>query len=168
MNDFWEVIGKYFAPDDGSCPEICLMQLSAGEVESIFANLLSRNPRLVGNPFFLDLADHIEKPLHSVPNPASLVTQKAAEPFHVLLQRVATPVGEIPELGVFVLPDIIALDYVKGPTWTKEHVGAFLCLFHQLLELVETPNITVDSQEGPDFPGDFGQALGLYREEYLR
>ena len=166
MADYWELLKPYFEPDDGACPEICLLQLKATEVIAIFDDLTARNPRLVGSPVYLDLTDGTEKPLLGSENPATRVTQRAAEPFHALLQHVKTPIGEVPEIGVFVLPEIIALDYAKGPDWTKETVAAFLCLFLQLLELVETPNISVDSQEGPDFPRDFGEALRLFQEEY--
>ena len=58
-----------------------------------------------------------------------------AEPFHVLARGVSFGGTAIPDLGVFVWPDELTLDYFQGPEWNEPQVFALFELLRQLVVL---------------------------------
>ena len=67
------------------------------------------------------------------PDAARLVVRGLADPFHVLAPGLKFAGAVVPDLGVFVLPDEVKLDYRKGPEWGPPQ---FLALFELLRQLV--------------------------------
>ena len=56
-----------------------------------------------------------------------------ADACHVVLRDTRVGAAVLPELGVFVLPDEVALDYRMGPEWRAEEVAALFTLLRTLL-----------------------------------
>jgi len=137
-------IRDLFDGDDGSLPEI---ELSFGESDAVskaYETLRSCASGLAGEtagywsiPDSKDVAFSIED------NPAPLVTAKLAQPFHVVLEGVRSLSGEnVPDLGVFVFPDRIAIDYRMGPEWAISAVVGLFEILDALLGLSDSPTMT--------------------------
>jgi len=56
-----------------------------------------------------------------------------AEPFHVLAPGLQFAGVVIPDLGVFVWPDEVTLDYRMGPEWGRRQLLALFELLRQLV-----------------------------------
>jgi hypothetical protein len=70
----------------------------------------------------------------------------------------------IPDLGVFVFPDEIALDYSMGEEWNPANVAAFFELLIQLQGIDPTAVITPSQVYfGPESHERFARALALFR-----
>ena len=77
-----------------------------------YALLRSRAAEMAtANPSFWSITDDAERLVDSVPNAAALVVSGDAESFHVVLRGIRSGGVTIPDLGVFVFPDQLALDY---------------------------------------------------------
>lgn len=70
-----------------------------------------------------------------MPNPAALVLSGGAHRFHVVWVGIASSGVTLPDLGVFVFPDRLVLDYRMGPSWGPGEVAAFFRLLTELAGL---------------------------------
>ena len=142
----WAELHDLFDTDDGSLPEfrVCYSNVDATIVG--YALLRTRAARVVSRDAHFWSAVHGEdRPVDSVPNAAALVVAGDAEPFHVVLGGIRGHASEIPDLGVFVFPDQLALDYRMGPAWGPAELEA---LFELLAELTRLdPAATLDLEE---------------------
>ncbi len=130
MGWLFNKIGDFFTVDDGSFPEICICHLDQEEIADGY--LLMRNSAsfVVGAPMFQNLLENREMPLSECENPAKLVCEGNARPFHFMLRQLKLENCVIPELGIFILDNAIALDFQKGRYWgEKEIEGLFLLLY---------------------------------------
>ncbi|MEJ1098497.1 MULTISPECIES: hypothetical protein [unclassified Pseudoxanthomonas] len=66
---------------------------------------------------------------------ATLVISGAADSFHVVLAGVTCSGSSIPDLGVFVDPDSLTLDYRMGSSWGEPEIQSLLALLRQLMDL---------------------------------
>ena len=80
---------------------------------------------------FWSVTDLKDCPLNSVPNAAALVVSREAKPFHFVLGNVDMSGVRLPDLGVFVFDDQIAIDYRMGEEWRSTELRA---LFELLLK----------------------------------
>jgi hypothetical protein len=73
-----------------------------------------------------------EQRVADYPDAARLVACGAAEPFHILAPGLEFAGAVIPDLGVFVWPDEVTLDYRMGPEWGRQQLLALFELLRQL------------------------------------
>jgi hypothetical protein len=142
----WTELHDLFDTDDGSLPEIRVNYVEREAMVAGYNLLRRRAARIVTEkPYFWSKVHNAERALDSVSNAATLVVSDEAEPFHVVLGGIQARNTTIPDLGVFVLPDQLALDYRMGPAWGASELEA---LFQVLLELRDLdPNATVSLEE---------------------
>ena len=128
----WKDLRSLFEVDDGSLPEVCVTYVDVEAPSRAFALLRDSASSVLGIPTFWSIADERDCPVASVPNAAVLVCRGAAESFHVVLEGVRSRDVTLPDLGVFVFPDQLALDYRMGSEWTPVRVEAFFALLADL------------------------------------
>ena len=129
----WAEIHELFDSDDGSLPEI-RVDFARGDGAALgFALLRSRAASSRGQASFWSRTRDEECALDSVPAAAELVARGEADPFHVVLCGIRSRGVTIPDLGVFVSGDQLALDYRMGAGWGHDTLQA---LFELLAELV--------------------------------
>jgi hypothetical protein len=134
MEDWlWAELHDHFDTDDGSLPEVRVDFADKRAVIIAFAELRGRGQDVThGGSTFWSLTDSKASPLDSVPNAAALVVAGEAEPFHFVLRGIEMSGVRLPDLGVWVFDDQIAIDYRMGPEWRSAQLRA---LFHLLMEL---------------------------------
>ena len=133
--DVWKRLHFLFDLDDGALYDIRLTGLDAAGVATAFDFLRSRARVNLDAPFWHRGLDR-EEPLEAYPNPARLVAAQEADPFHWLTQGLSFGGVTVPDLGVFVWPDEVTLDYRKGPEWSEPQVLALFELLRQLVSLI--------------------------------
>jgi hypothetical protein len=130
----WSKLRALFDTDDGSLPAVRLTELTAEGVAAAYAFLRARasvRPDLV----FWHRALDREERLDAWPNPARLVAAGEADPFHFLATGLAFGGVALPDLGVFICPDEVSLDYRMGPEWGEHRLLALFELLRQLSAL---------------------------------
>ena len=133
ISHIWMQLHDLFDTDDGSLPEIHITYANGKATSAGYGLLRSRAATIVSeNPTFYSRVHETEQPLDSVSNAAASVVAGEAEAFHVVFGGIAARGTTIPDLGVFVFPDQLALDYRMGPDWGSDELEA---LFGLLLEL---------------------------------
>ncbi|HXG64233.1 MAG TPA: hypothetical protein VNO70_03940 [Blastocatellia bacterium] len=140
----WKELHYLFDTDDGSLPEIWIMNLSQAGVVAIFSYLQHNCHNLANNAVFWSIEDQQDKPIDSVPNAAALVIQGRAEPFHFLCQGLTYDGIVIPDMGVFVFDDQINLDYRMGDEWDAPKLKALFGILKELKGMDAGAKITIE------------------------
>ena len=123
---------ELFQRDPGELPEILVQPLTGASVRRGFRLLCDGSGRLVGNPTLFDPEEQEEAPLYRLADPAELGVSGRVRPFHVLIRGVQISSVALPDLGVLVLKDGLAIDYEQGPAWERPQVGALLHLLAEI------------------------------------
>ncbi|MET1078925.1 MAG: hypothetical protein ABWY06_13005 [Pseudomonas sp.] len=151
-------LAKYFKTDDGSLPEIEVSFNTHAQVAAAFQHLYDRGavnvtlgPNNVWSRF-----NHSERP-YSGPSDAALVGSREIDPFHVVLRSVCGSDIPVPDLGVFVFPDSLTIDYRMGDGWGEPQIDSLLKLLGQLRLLGGSVSVPWWGVEGES---DFLNALG--------
>ena len=163
MKEIWTQTRDWFEHDDGSLPEIEVRNLDREAIQAIFAHLWSRGSDVTGGgAVYTDLRDEQTYPIDSAEAVAALVCNHEAWT-HVVLRGLEYAGSQIPDLGVWVLPDGLCFDYRMGSEWGSRQVIALLELLVAIAEMA--PEMTVhhefDQFEGTEV---FSSALNRYRE----
>lgn len=139
-----------FDTDDGSLPEIRIDFASNSSTVAGYGILARRGAIAGDNPSFWSIAHQAERPLESVENAAALVVAGEAESFHVVFRGIRAEGAVIPDLGVFVFPDQLALDYRMGSEWGPPELGALFLLVSELVALEPGASVSLwhDGAEG--------------------
>jgi hypothetical protein len=143
----YEAIKVLFEPEDGTCPEVCLVGIGGPQVIRGFALILESARFLVGAPYFFSTLEKTDKLVKSVPNAAELVVKGEAEPFHFLCRFVATSHAPLPEIGVFVFENGFAIDFEKGLGWGAGAAEGLLELLANMAEGAETPHLVLEEAQ---------------------
>ncbi|MDF1503631.1 hypothetical protein [Roseisolibacter sp. H3M3-2] len=144
--DAWRSqVGFLFDPDDGSLPEIRLTGLTAEQTPRVYARLRALAARLNDGASLVDRRAEHEVPVDAVPNAASLVVAGHVDGFHVVLRAPRVGAVVLPDLGVFVAADEIALDYRMGAQWGATEIAALLALLCELHRIA--PGSRVELEE---------------------
>ncbi|EKD82276.1 MAG: hypothetical protein ACD_39C01390G0001, partial [uncultured bacterium] len=122
MGWLWNETHHIFDVDDGSFPEICICGLSADQISAGYLFIRKIADFIVGGPRFFNSAANCEMKLDEVENPARLVCEKRANPFHFMTRSIRYEQGRVHELGIFILDNAVALDYEKGPIWGEREI----------------------------------------------
>jgi hypothetical protein len=93
-----------------------------------------------------------------VSNAAALVASGEAEAFHVVFGGLHFRDTTIPDLGVFVFPDQLALDYRMGPAWGPKELEALFQLLDELTALDPRATLTLEEGVLPDVVARFQTA----------
>jgi hypothetical protein len=101
---------------------------------------------VTSNPCFWSKTDDAERPLDSVPNAAAMVVSGEAEAFHVVFGGIQSGSVAIPDIGVFVFPDQLCLDYRMGTAWGPHELEALFALLAELTAL--DPQASLSLEEG--------------------
>ena len=130
---------------DGSLSDIYILNLSGSGVVNIWA-FLSQAATSLGGSYFWHKAKQESIPVDSIPNAAELVVAGEAESFHAVLTGISFKETLIPDLGVFVFPDSIYLDYRMGPQWRVAEVRALFELLYRLQNLERNALVTLPQE----------------------
>jgi len=145
----WEALHQLFDTDDGSLPEIRLLNLSPKGVVAIFSYLQHSCRSSANNQVFWSREDQQDKPINSVANAATLVVEGRAEPFHCLCQGLAYDGEELPDIGVFVFDDQVALDYRMGQEWNAGKLKALFGLLKELTSIDQGAEVSLEDNVLP-------------------
>jgi hypothetical protein len=158
----WQQVGKCFATDDGSLPGIEVADLSPQGVAAVYAMLRRRSRMASDSTEFWSRTREASLPVDSVPNAAVLVAAGEAEPFHHCISGAVAAGVELPELGVFVWPDAVELDYRMGPESGPAQVAGFFELLKDCCAVDPGADIRPAESEGPPYPDRFQRARAWY------
>ncbi|MFZ5952382.1 MAG: hypothetical protein ACOYXC_16900 [Candidatus Rifleibacteriota bacterium] len=129
MGWLYQQTSVFFSRDDGSYPEICVCNLNPDQVIRAYKLIRKFCGFVVGRPRFFNREQACEMALDEIGCAAELVTDSRAQPFHFMVRNLKFGKDwQIHELGVFVMPNAIALDYVKGPAWGELEIESLLVL----------------------------------------
>ncbi len=143
----WVELHDLFETDDGSLPEVCVDYTDPEAMARGYVLLRKRAHKVLPeNASFWSVAENREQSLDSVSNAAALVVSREAEAFHVVFQGIQSHGVTLPDLGVFVFPDQLALDYRMGPPWGPAKVEAFFDLLSELADF--DPHTSLSLEEG--------------------
>jgi hypothetical protein len=140
----WKELHYLFDTDDGSLPEILIANLSKDEVVAIFDYLQQTCRQMNDAATFWSIEEQADRPVVSVPNAAALVMQGRAEPFIVLCEGLAYDGEVIPDIGVFVFGDEIALVYRMGREWNAANLKALFGILQAVTRIAPTAKISVE------------------------
>jgi hypothetical protein len=163
----WNELRDLFDTDDGSLPEVRVDYRDSSATVSGYALLRGRAARVVSdNACFWSKTHDAERPLDSVSNAAALVVSGEAEAFHVVLGGIRSRSVAISDLGVFVFPNQLALDYRMGPAWGPKELEALFGLLGELASL--DPDASLSLEEGvlPDVVVRFQNAWRRWSAEH--
>jgi hypothetical protein len=131
----WHELAGYFEEDDGSLPEIRLLDLTAEGVVRVFAEVRRRAEPL--DPATHVWHDELEQTvaLADVPDVAELAATGRIGPPHFLLSGIRSAGVRLPDLGIYIDPGEVALDYRMGKDWNADVLAAFVELLVELQRL---------------------------------
>lgn len=112
---------------------------------------------------YCDRGDGRDKPIASAEdaaNAAILVCNEEADSIHVVLGGLESAGTSIPDLGVFVHPEGLVLDYRMGSAWGPQQVAALFALLFTIAEM--EPDLAVHHQYSDEA---FAIAWKQYRDE---
>jgi hypothetical protein len=136
----WSELRDFFDTDDGSLPEVRVSYAKHDAAATGYSLLRALAKCVVSAEVYVSTMDG-DVPLDAVPNAAELVAAGGADPFHVVLGGITIRGETIPDLGVLVFRDQLALDYRMGSAWNAPRLEAFLTLLGQLVELDTSASI---------------------------
>jgi len=166
MQPLWDQLHDLFEKDDGSLPEVRVDYRDRNAVMRGYELLRSRVHAISDQATFWSIAESQSKHIDSVPNPAALVVYGKAESFHVVFGGISFGRVVLPELGVFVFPDRLALDYRMGPKWGPAELEAFFKLLAELSVLDPKSTLSLDESILPEIAARFQDSWIRFREQY--
>ena len=141
----WQELHYLFDTDDGSLPEIWIMNLSKDGVVAVFSYLQNASNRITSSASFWSIEDQQDKPVNSVPNAADCVIQGRAEAFHCLLEGLAYNGVVIPDIGVFIFDDQVSLDYRMGREWDARKLKALFDILKELKRIDPGAKVSMEN-----------------------
>lgn len=165
VQGLYDQIGFLFDTDDGSLPEVRLTGLPIDRTPVVYARIRALATRINEGAYFWERRAELEAPIDSVPNAATLVISGDADAFHFVLQDPRFGEVALPELGVFVFSDEIALDYRMGPEWGAKEVAAIVELLCQLKRLAPGSHVELEADALPEERVRFARAIAEFCSE---
>jgi hypothetical protein len=167
MEDWlWTELHDHFDTDDGSLPEVRVEFADKRAVFTAFAELRARGQDVThGGSTFWSVTDSKDCPLDSVPNAAALVVSGEAEPFHFVLRDIDMSGVRLPDLGVWVCDDQIAIDYRMGTGWRSTTVRALFELLLAIAQLDPETSVRLDPKVLPDVAERFNTCWSRFLAE---
>ena len=164
----WDALHDLFDRDGGSLAEIHIRYSRSESTATGYAFIrsLSRGYSPEGGYFF-SINQNRECPVDSVPNAARLVIEGGAQPFHTMMHGVQIRGTTVPDLGVFVTPDELALDYRMGAPWGPAEVEALFRLLGKLTVLDKRAELYLEVGATPEMMDRFDNAWAKWRAANL-
>lgn len=127
------LLRPYFEEDDGSLPEVVVSFANADAMASSLRLLETLGARdvTVGGATWWSRAEAGAKP-YAAPEDALRVANGEADSFHLVFGGIEVAGAVLPDLGVFVDPGGLTLDYRMGADWGVQQVESFLHLLRRL------------------------------------
>ena len=168
----WVQLHDLFDTDDGSLPDIEINNLTPQAIGDIYTFLRSRS-ELVGynrhpetdRPCFWHKLRQCDEELDSVPNAALLTANGTAEAFHFVVGGLTFNGTIVPNLGVFIFSDSIALDYRMGEAWGSAQLWALFDCLHQIQQIAPFAEIVLSDGVQPEVQQHFLDALQHYNDK---
>lgn len=129
----WGTLRTHFLEDDGSLPEVELTNLTPQEIAAVFSRLWDRaewDSESLASYHHRETEE--DRTIHHPASVAKLVCNGEANSVHVLLKGLSHEGHTIPDLGVFVHPDSIELDYRKGSGWGVTQLAGLFDLLYEV------------------------------------
>jgi hypothetical protein len=163
MADVWNQLKSLFDTDDGSLRVIQVNGLGRDGVGASYAFIRSWCRTKPDNIFWHSGLDQDER-LDAWPDAALLVADGEADPFHFLASGIAFDGVVIPDLGVFVFPGEVRLDYRMGSEWNEGRVLALFELLRRLAAFSPDAWVTLEPAMLPSVERRFQAAFSAYCE----
>ncbi|MES1950514.1 hypothetical protein S4A8_06633 [Salinisphaera sp. S4-8] len=164
----WNELRDLFDTDDGSLPEVRVDYRDPAATGAGYALLRGRAARVVSDKaYFWSKTHDAEGSLDFVSDAAALVASGEAEAFHVVLGGVQSRSAAVPDLGVFVFADQLALDYRMGRAWGPNELEAFFSLLGELASLDPAANLSLEEGVLPDVVARFQNAWRRWSAEHV-
>ncbi|WP_442481561.1 hypothetical protein [Aeoliella sp. SH292] len=161
----WDQLHDQFDTDDGSLPDVYVEYQKPEALVSAYLLLRDRATAVVTErPDYWSTSLQQRLPLDTVPNASMLVLSGEAEPFHVVFGGITAKGVVIPDLGVFVFQECIALDYRMGSEWGPPELDAFFELLVELSALDPACRVALDDGQ-PVSQASFNEAFHRFRRE---
>lgn len=164
----WHELQALFARDDGSLPDIEIRHVSPQGLAAMYAFIRARSTIVTEALSFWSEIAKRETPLDVVPNVAELVVSGQAVPCHFVVRGLSFHDTVIPDLGVFIFQQQIALDYRMGPEWGPRQLLALFELLRSLLTLDMHATVTLPDAVVPALQRKFQRAFARYRQQAER
>jgi hypothetical protein len=153
---------RLFFEDDGQALHVIRLHGLSGVTVVMVARTLQRTGRL--SPVLAwDNTAASEVPLADLGLAAEGIVAGNLDPVHVLMRAWGSGRGVVPDLGVFVGPDELTLDYRMGPGWTPASVAALFDLLGQLSNLDPEMKVALHEAVLPERQAEFASALAWFR-----
>jgi hypothetical protein len=159
--NIWKKLRFLFDTDDGSLPEVRVTELTSEGVAAVFDFIRSR-AAVKADTLFWHRALNREERLDAHPDAATLVAEGQADAFHFLASGLSFHGVVLPDLGVFVCPDEVALDYRMGKEWGEPQMLALFELLRQLAALDPGARVRYDRHVLPKVEKLFLEAWSEY------
>ena len=145
------ILHQYFDQDDGSLPEVIVSFPSADAVATALRYLDTLGARnvTVGGGTWWSRTEQVDKPYSGIGD-ALRVLSGEADPLHFVLGGVYVAGCVLPDLGVFVDPDGLCLDYRMGDDWGEHEIAALLALLGNLEDAGGIVTVPCWGSEGED------------------
>ncbi|GAB4268399.1 MAG: hypothetical protein Kow0029_03760 [Candidatus Rifleibacteriota bacterium] len=166
MGWLYEKLNDLFVEDDGTFPEICICNLTPEEVQKTYLRIRSICTYVVGKPTFFNISEEREMALDEVENAAQLVCSGEAQPFHFMVRDLKFEKDyHIPEIGIFILANAVALDYEKGRIWGEIEIESILSLILKISNESTQATIRLEESVSQAAKERFYEALELLKKE---
>lgn len=167
MGWLYQQANSFFSVNDGSNPEICICPLPRQAVISAFRMIRQNSGRSVGSPVFFSIADNSEILLDEVECAATMVCDGLAQPFHFIARDIRfSRDNHIRELGVFIMPNAVALDYETGPLWGELEIESILLLILVITKGLQNVSICLEEHIAEAERNRFNEILKNLSDEF--
>ena len=161
----WSELSWLFEDDDGSLPEVRLVTSSPDATARIFEELRRRAEPLASTQTVWHKGRKQELAVAALPDPGALAVQGVIGPLHIVARDIRSGGITLPDLGVSVDPDGIAIDYRMGDTWNPGMLAAFVELLGDLFVLDPEARIDLEDFAADDVRQRFRLTVGAYLAE---
>lgn len=142
--DVWAEFHKQFDTDDGSLPEVHLHDLGSAGILTACHLLTERGGMPRPNYSVWDIREQRDRTDLAWTEAVRGVVDRRFECFQSLFSGIRVSDTTLPELGVYVSDDEIALNYRMGSEWNTATVAAFLELLELLLSVAPSSRMVPD------------------------
>jgi hypothetical protein len=162
----WAAIRDLFEEDDRSVPEVQIVGATAAHAQQIIDALIEIAPS-DGDQMVYD-HDAWGDETHRLRDVPDLGERAMSGTFcnRLLFYDLAVGGVELPMLGVWIVPALVAVDFWKGDEWTPEVLAAFIDLLLELQALAPGSELVAADEPGTPLPPDvqarFRRAVQTY------
>jgi hypothetical protein len=143
----WAQLHSSFDSDDGSLPEIAIVDLKPDEVVKLYSQIRESGKLADEDAVFWDFEKNSNRRVADVPNPAARVVARLAAGFTFVLEGISVEGEALPDLGFQVYESTIVVFYKMGEAWNAKRVYAFCTWLKNLVADIQ--DVRLDFSHGP-------------------